>query len=367
MVCCAMWSYTMQAQSRTLTKNISQTFLVEEGATIDITNKYGQITIETWDMDSVAVDVEITAYGKNDIDLDKTMARVDIEFDNFDDLLNIETVLDRNSNTFKEIWNSLGDYSKNLISKNKISIDYVVKIPDHCDIELDNKFGNIFVNEISEELRVTLAHGDLKANELTGSTKIDLSFGRARIKEASKAIFNLKSAELSLRKGGEVHIESSASTLDFTSVQSLKMNSRNDKMDIEEVKVLKGRSSFTQFSIDSVLDIADVTLNYGELQVYSINSNFSQVNVKSKSTDVNLNFSMGAYFTARLTGLEQTMFLTKNFMGLEKSRDQENKEMITLIGAVGYKKAKLSHVNIESESGELMIYLEDAGAITNNK
>ena len=57
--------------------------------------------IHTWDKDSVLIDVEITAYGKNDEALSKTMARVDVEIKNFGDLLNIETILDRNSSLIK--------------------------------------------------------------------------------------------------------------------------------------------------------------------------------------------------------------------------------------------------------------------------
>ena len=109
-----MTVYITQAQSRSLVKNISQSFKVEEKSTLELTNKYGQVILQTWDKDSVVVNVKITAYGKNDEALSKNMERVDVDFTNFGDVLTIETVLDRNSSVFKDVINSLGDYSKTL-------------------------------------------------------------------------------------------------------------------------------------------------------------------------------------------------------------------------------------------------------------
>ena len=126
------------------------------------------------------------------------------------------------------MWNSLGDYSKTLISKNKISIDYELTIPISSSLVLDNKFGDVFIDKLEEETKIKVAHGDFKANELKGSSKLNLSFGKCRITRLNKAFLVLISAELNIREGGDINIESSSSKLDMTNIQSLKLNSRND-------------------------------------------------------------------------------------------------------------------------------------------
>lgn len=358
-------SYFTNAQSRTLTKDISQSYYVEKKSTIELINKYGQVILDTWSKDSVKINVKITAYGKNDEALSKNMERVDIDFKNFGDLLTIETILDRNSSVFKEVINSLGDYSKTLISRNKISIDYNLTIPETSSLILDNKYGDIYVQNLTEETTIKLAHGDLKAQELTGVCKLNLSFGKARIKKMDKALIELKAAELDLVEGGDIELTSSSSTFDVNRVKSIKMDSRNDKVHLEKAIAVRGNSSFSNVLIDSMLDRIDMELNYGDLGINNVNSNFTSVNLKSKSADVNISLDMGAYFSATLTGREDRMFLTRNFMGMDKTRSVDNDKIITLTGKVGSIKPKQSQVRIEGESGEITVYLEEAGGITN--
>ncbi|WP_456459590.1 hypothetical protein [Reichenbachiella sp.] len=358
-------AYVSKAQSRTLVKNISQSFKVENTATVELTNKYGQVILNTWDKDSVQVNVKITAYGKNDEALTKSMERVDVDFTNFGDVLTIETLFDRNSSVFKEVINSLGDYSKTLISKNKISVDYELSIPHKASVTLDNKYGDVYMESLSQESNISVAHGDFKADELAGTCKLNLSFCKARIKKLDKAFLELKGAELDLREGGDIVLTSSSSTFNVKTVQSLKVDSRNDKIHMAKATAVRGYSSFSNILIDSMLDRLDMELNYGDLLVHSINSNFNLVNLKSKTADVNISFDMGSYFSATLTGREDRMFLTSNFMGMNKTRSADNDKVITLTGVVGMIKPKQSQVTIAGESGEVTVYLEETGGITN--
>lgn len=357
--------YVSHAQSRSLVKNISQAYKVDSHSTVDLTNKYGQVILKTWDKDSVEVKVKITAYGKNDETLSKNMDRVDVDFTNFGDVLTIETILDRNSSVFKEVINNLGDYSKTLISKNKISIDYELIIPNSASLKLVNKYGNVYLENLSQESNITVAHGDFQVDEMVASSKLNLSFCKARINKLGKAFIELKGAELDLRNGGDIVLTSSSSTFNVKSVKSLKLDSRNDKIHLEKATAVRGYSSFSNIRIDSMLDRLDMELNYGDVIVDNINSNFNLVNLKSKTADVNLSFDMGSYFAATLIGREDRMFLTSNFMGMNKSRNADNDKVITLTGVVGMIKPKQSQVTISGESGEVTIYLEDTGGITN--
>ncbi|SMD35475.1 hypothetical protein SAMN04488029_2536 [Reichenbachiella faecimaris] len=358
-------AYVTHAQSRTLVKNISQSFKVNPKSAVELTNKYGQVIMETWDRDSVRVEVKITAYGKNDETLSKNMERVDVDFTNFGDVLTIETILDRNSSVFKEVINSLGDYSKTLISKNKISIDYQLTIPQKASLKLDNKYGDVYIESLTQESTISVAHGDFKADELSGTSRLNLSFCKARIKKLDKAFLELKGAELYLRDGGDLVLTSSSSTFEVKTVQSLKVDSRNDKIHLEKATAVRGYSSFSNILIDSMLDRIDMELNYGDLLVHSVNSNFNLVNLKSKTADVNISLDMGSYFSATLTGRDDRMYLTSNFMGMNKTRSSENDKIITLTGVVGMIKPKQSQVTIEGESGEVTVYLEETGGITN--
>ena len=347
-----------------LTKNISKNFSVETNVTIDITNKYGQIIVNTWDYYSVKVAVEIRAFDRNDDAVEKLMDRTDFVFNNFGDYLTIETVLDRKAGFFKEVWNNIGDYSKTLLSKNKISIDYEITIPKKSNLNLDNKFGNVYVNSLTSTSKIKVAHGDFKANELTGNTKLYLSFGKGNVKRFNDGYIELKGAELDIRNSDNIEIESSTSHLQLDKVISLKLNSRNDKVRIEEAKFLKGKAGFSNIIVDSMIDKVNMELNYGEFVVNSVNSNFSNIELNSKSGDVNLNFELESYFDLDLKGKSEEIFLSRNMSNLKKTVDGENDKLIRLEGIIGYPKGKKSKVFLNSDGGEIYLFLQDVGGIT---
>ena len=137
------------------------------------------------------------------------------------------------------------------------------------------------------------------------------------------------------------------------------------KVQLEKIRVLRGQSSFSDIRVDSMIDIINMDLNYGEIVINSINSNFSKAFIKSRTADINLTFDMGSYFSASLTGREDQMYLTSNFMGMKKSIDPENEKIINLTGVIGSSKPKLSLDDVNSKNGEVIIYLEETGGITN--
>lgn len=348
-----------------LTKNIRKTFELSSEGTIDVTNKYGQVIVHTWDKDSVLVDIQITAYGKDDDQVEKLMGRVDFEFDNFGDFLTIETLLDRKSGFFKEMWNNISDYSKSLLSKNKLNIDYELTIPAKAVFNLENKFGDVYVNTLYSSSKLRVSHGDLKANDIRGSTKIYLSFGKANIKQLHDGFIELKGAELDLREGGNLDLESSSSEIEVDNITSMKLNSRNDKFRIENVRFLRGKASFSNIVLHDLGDNLDVDLNYGECDIHRVNENFSAVEINGKSADISLSFDIGSYFALDLFGTEDRIVLSKNLSHLDKRINPEDKDEIYLTGKVGYEKGKLSQVNIKANGGDVYVQVQEAGAITN--
>jgi hypothetical protein len=355
-------SWNAVAQSNKLTKSIYEHLKVQDGATINLTNKYGDVIVNTWDTDSVLIEVEITAYGKNDESLDKTMSRVYVDFNNFDDLVNISTVMDLNSSFGVEMW-----FSKNVASKNKVRIDYEITIPESASLFLNNKYGNVFIGDLITKAEIKVAHGDLRIQSLKGSSKINLSFGKGHVKQLDATSLYLNNAKLDIENAGDMRVESSASVIDIAFVQSLWLNSRNDKLKVKKVRSISGRTSFSDISVDSMMDRVDLILNYGDFKVNSINSNFSRVMLIGKSTGIDISFDMGSYFSASITGLEEKMFLTRNFIGMQKTRNEEDDTIISLNGSVGAFKPKQSNVVVTNDRGETILYLEETGGITNKK
>jgi len=125
-------------------KTVSRKFKVPHTVNVNLINKYGPVIVNTWDVDSVKIDIEVTAYGKTSSEAYKILDRVDFDFFYNRDFLKIETVLDRKAGFFKELWRDIGDYSKTLLSKTKMRIEIEIYIPAYSNLTIENKFGDIY-------------------------------------------------------------------------------------------------------------------------------------------------------------------------------------------------------------------------------
>ena len=59
-------------------KNIKKTYIVNSTAGIDIDNKYGNITVSTWDEDKVDLDITIKVTGSNENWVNERLNSIDV-------------------------------------------------------------------------------------------------------------------------------------------------------------------------------------------------------------------------------------------------------------------------------------------------
>lgn len=342
-----------------LTKTIFSSYSVTSNTTVDIVNKYGQVLINTWDKDSVVVKVEITAYERSTYEIEQMIDRVSVDVHYFGGFVTAKTVLDRNSGFFKERWNTLVDDSKTLTNRNKITIDYELYVPEGSTLNLENKFGDVYIGGSLGSAKIVLAHGDLKAHDFTGLTRMDLSFAKANIRSMQQAFMMLRSGDLVLEKVDDLDLESTGSEIHVTEAGSFKIQSRNDKIIVNRSEFFRGSSSFTDIKMEQLDGFISLKLNYGEIVISKIKANFSNVDIYSESGDINLTFAQGASMKMNLYGKQDQLYLSKNLLKLDKTVVDEKNKLITLKGNIGNQNTKQSTVNLYSETGDIFVYVID--------
>lgn len=341
-----------------LTKVIERGFEVKSNVTIDLSNKYGQVTLNSWDRDSVAIKIQITAYGKNDDAVEKLMDRVDFDFNNTANFLTIETVFDRNSGVFRDLWNSVSDASKSLISKSRITVDYEIYVPSKSSVELVNRFGNIYVNQHGGKLIVDLSHGDFRASNLEAPLDLTLGYGRANIRTIREARINLKGGELDINRASQIDLESTSSEVYIQDVSSLRLDSRNDQMRLDEVGYIAGKANFSDIQIDLLFESTDIDLLYGELDINTVMASFSRIRINGRTADVQLNFDPLSNFRMDLFGREERIILPTAMAEFRSAEDEDDNKNVRISGVYG-QGAGSKTVDIEIDNGDLIITLEE--------
>ncbi|MBK7705383.1 MAG: hypothetical protein IPN69_20290 [Acidobacteria bacterium] len=142
---------------RTAFKSDSVEFGV--GGTVTVTGApFGSIRIEGWSKNEIEVSAEIQIEAANEADLAK-LAGVN------------GFVLDSTFNHLRI--NSVGTHDKNYLKKSgkkipktllglPFRIDYVIKVPRYCDLNINGGSGDFFVSGVDGNMRVNFVKGDAK-------------------------------------------------------------------------------------------------------------------------------------------------------------------------------------------------------------
>lgn len=339
-----------------LTKSINKLYTSSPNAQLSIINKYGDVIIDTWNKDSIKIQIEIKAYGKNDDAVEKLIDRVDFDFQHTQNFIKSETVFDRNSSTFSNFWKSLGDYSKTIFSQNNIKVVYRIQAPRGAHLNIDNKYGDIYLGDNRGRVQVRLSHGNIKATKLMGTSTISVNFGKATIRELHNLNLQAKISTVEIHKANQLTIESSSSEFTIGKVNYLKATTRNDRIQVTKLDRLTGNGSFTTLKIDSLNKNLALSMDFGQVDLNAIAANFSKINIVGKSTDINLKFSAMSYYSADIKAKEDRLYYPQQIADVHIGHIDQKEKIVALKGTIGKSKPFKSNVEINMKNGEVRLF-----------
>jgi hypothetical protein len=289
-----MLGATVSAQDHTDKRSVRKQFPATRETTLDVQNKYGKIQVSTWEKDSVSLEVEIFLTESSASKLKKLKEDISIDFAGTNNYIIAKSKFKSESG---RIASELKSVSHTISGANKhVEINYLVYIPEYLDVVLTNKFGDIYMDDLTGQVDIELSNGVLKASQLEGNANIALSFANGMIKSLGSCTMSLSYSDLALGEVSQLDLNSKSSTLNADSVNILKINSRRDKLYFQRVEYLYGNSNFSQVWIYDFLRESDVYMKYGKLTIEHVIPDFSKIYVESEYTDVTLYFDVESAF-----------------------------------------------------------------------
>lgn len=336
----------------TETKQISKRYKVAADTRIEITNKYGEIKINTWEKDSVIFDIKIKVEDKKLSKLEKAIEDVDFDFINSEHFLIVRTKVGENRSGFEK---EIANFKESVFqSDGKVEIDYTVWMPKTNRLKVENKFGDIYIGDYLGEIEVVLSNGNLKSHDLEGKANLNLSFGDATINKMKSGILDCNYSEIYIKEADKLQITSKSSEFEINEINELNAESRRDKYRIHMINVLLGRGSFTNYRITEFKDNINLKTEYGDLEIERIAPQFSTVYIESKSTDINLYFNESSKFGFDITHTKsETHFCPKMEIVKEEILDEKEKK-VQLTGNFGGN-TKTTKLFINAASGDINI------------
>ena len=227
-------------------------------------------------------------------------------------------------------------------------------MPSGMDLELTNKYGDVFLAERLGLTRVDLSNGNIKAEEIKGDAHLTIRYGNADINTLESAHVVLKSAELNLDQAKTLSMQSNSSTVNLGMVEQAELNSRTDKIAIKRSGRLWGRTSFSKLRLALVEGNLDLDTNYGTITLERVDQQFSEVLIRGNSTDVDLTFDHMAYFAVRLVAKDGKFRLPSDH-GLKQVYTDGTEKFIKSTGNLGRPKSNPGEVNVEAKGGRVVL------------
>ena len=175
-------------------------------------------------------------------------------------------------------------------------------LPAYAKIKIENKFGDVYLDDRDGDFNLILSYGDLKANNLNGNkNSITLNSCDAEINEINEGKITVAYGNLHVINAQKLSISSRSSNLNIDKINDLTMSSRRDKIYLPNVRSLNGDSYFSEFSLLGLREELNFTFRYGKLNIENIEKNFSFINVNSEYTDIRLTFARGSVYDVDIT------------------------------------------------------------------
>ncbi len=340
-------SFTLTAQE--VTKEYHKEFTAGASTTLNISNRYGDVNIQSWDKDQIVIDVKVTVELPNRDKAEKLLSYIDIRFSEENDQISAKTVIDDNFN-----FTGWGVGSK------RFSIDYTVRMPLNTALNLANKYGNTDIDVLKGLVNLDIKYGNINAGKLTrGNEKpintLNLAYGKGSIDETGWLDLTIRyCGNLNIEKSQAILLDSKYSKLFLDESSSVVGESKYDNIRIESINNLVLENGYSEVNIGLLTKKLSYNGSYGSFSIDRISNEFESLDVDTRYMGVNLGISESANYNldAKVSygGLK---YNEDNFKNQRRIVENNSKEVS---GTVGKIESPSSTVKVRSSYGTVKLY-----------
>ena len=263
-----------------VTKEYHEEYGTADYSKLILYNKYGNVDIQNWDMPKIKIDVIVTVKSPNEDRSQKMLDQINVKFTTEGNAVKAETVFE--------------DRFRSNNGNNEFEINYAVQIPKELDLELMNKYGHAFLDELSGHAQIEIRYGKLTVNKLTrgqekplntvslayasgssigecGWLKANIKYSSLDIKKAKAFVGYTSYMKLSIDEASSVVIEGKYDGYKFGKLSNLVVNSSYSDIEVDELsKKLEADTRYSSCNIEYMppsFESVTVDANYGGYKI----------------------------------------------------------------------------------------------------
>ena len=273
----------------TKSKTLNKEFKVNENATLNVHNKYGNIVITTWNKTQIEIEVTITTNGNDEGKVEKRLEQISVEFDGSSSNVSAKTIIEKNTSS----WNLWGkNHNVNM------QINYLIKMPITNHVDLSNDYGAISIDKLEGSAKIDCEYGKLTIGELMNSDNmIELDYtNKSTIDFMKDGEIDADYSGLHVEKSGNIELNSDYSRMSFGEVENLNYDCDYGDLKIENAGNTYGNSDYMHATITKLSGTGNFDSDYGSIKIKELGENFKTLKIESSYTQVKFGLNQTTSF-----------------------------------------------------------------------
>ena len=285
-------------------KKITREFSITSNGRFTVNNKYGAIDVAIGESNKIKVEVTMIVEAGNTKKAQERLDNISVKFNEGLNRVDVNTEIQSSSG-----WTSW--FNNETAS---MEINYQVLVPADIYLELNNEFGDIYLERTDRDAVIDIGYGDIRLGDINAKLKLDMAYSDGSMSQIGQGDLNLSYSDLEMENSQSLDVNmkftdlvmGSAIRLDLDSeysdlkgmdVDEVNYSGKYDDVKIERTKKVVAKSGYSGIQLEGLDQSGDFDMEFGELSIDNIGRNFSKLNINTSYAGVHLGFVPGASFT----------------------------------------------------------------------
>lgn len=266
------WKHTKE-------KKINKQFTVASDATLEVVNKYGNVTISTWNQNRIEIEVTITAESNSESRAQEKLDKIRVDFQSATNRVSAKTIIERGYSNWNWGW---GD------SNVSIKINYQIRMPVTNFLILNNDYGAIVLDQLDAKAIIDCDYGSMDIGRLNAANN-QLSFDytkRVIIDYVKSASISADYSGFNIEQAGSLTINADYTSSEVNKADWVKFNADYGSVKINQAQKVYGNGDYVSIEVDKVLGVLELEADYGSIRIRSIEPAFEWVKINTSYAGV---------------------------------------------------------------------------------
>jgi hypothetical protein len=274
-------------------RTINKKFSANQISLLEIKNEYGNLEIKTWAKKEIAFEVKIQAQAENENMAKKLVNDSEIIFEQSNN--RITAISKRNKTNIQRKWWKFWQDNNYMLN-----IHYIIYVPKEIDLNLENAYGNIEIENRAGDLVTELAYGKITTHNIKGFVDLDIKHGEAVMGYLGNTKIEAQYSEIKIERTGILKVNSRNSEISILEALDVNAYTKYDKYEFGKIDNFVNEGGYDEIEIKSARSVA-LSADYSELTVgncevyFEINMTHGEGIIKNTSSAFSKGVLEGSY------------------------------------------------------------------------